>query len=1099
MTSTPGPTPQGRRPSGETESPTVDRATVGAILQSMFDPLVVLRAVRGDTGQVEDFEYVEANEAAIEINRTTRDQLIGSRLLSLLPGHRDSGLFERFVHTVETGEPLALDDVTYANEILAADGHWDVRAVKIGDAISYTWRDVTERVTESRRYRLLAEHTSDVVSVSKPGGPITWISDSLTAMTGWRPEDVTGRQFVEFVHPDDLDHVRDAQRQLADGERREITARVRRADGGYRWTTISVRDVGDVSSAAALRVSSWRDAEAEVTSHDRLVESERRFQLLAENASDVVMMTNPAGVIVWISPSVTDVLGFSVQQIVGTLSVDLIAEQDRETLLGWRAIVYTGRDVHGQKIRYRTASGDWRWMQLHAHPVRDEHGVVAAAVVGLRDCQTEIVAERAFHTLSAASRILVHADDETVMLQSMCQAAVDEGGYAFAWYARAEHDARRSMTIVASSRQHAEYADVVQVTWGDGPNGDAPMGRAVRAAKTVVVDDLRRDTWSSPWRATTDEHQFRSAIVVPVVLDESVDGVLVVYAAEVGAFGPNEVTLFEDLANEVEFGIARLRGQTQLAASLREQNLLTRVIEQAGESILVTDADGAIVYANPALLRASGYRLEELIGENPAIFQGGLAEWPSYGELWSSLAPGDSWRGPMVSRRKNGELYEEEAAITPITDEADVVTAYVAVKRDVTAERSLEAALTREQRDRTATLAIMRDVRAGETLDDTAAAFARAAVSLENVDAVSVLLIERDGRLRPVASTGSPTPGIVVGEVLGTVDSSALLARTRVGPWWTTLADPPRSMNAQLVAEWCEDGYVAVIVVPINHDDQLLGLLLFASKDGAAPTWLDERMSTCEQLGTYVGALVGHQADYYDRTERLRAEVSDVIAMRRFRPVFQPFVDLVTGEVVGYEALTRFDDDEAPERRFPAAHSVGLGPALEASCVAAALEAARFLPPAIWLSVNFSPAAIVDGTAARTVAGSNRSIVIEITEHAIVEDYGAVRRAIASMGNVRLAVDDAGAGFTSLTHIVELDPSFVKLDISIVRDIDHDRVRQSMAAAMYYFAAKSDATIIAEGVETEAEAATLRAIGTSISARGLLGQGFLFGRPEALG
>ncbi len=1096
MTMTSESPPERSRGTSAVGASAVDRATVGAILQSMFDPLVVLRAVRDDTGQVVDFEYVEANEAAIEINHTTREQLIGSRLLTLLPNHRNSGLFDRFVHTVETGEALALDDVTYDNEILGERGHFDVRAVKVGDAISYTWRDVTDRVAEDLRYRLLAENTSDIVSVSEPGGPITWVSDSLTAMTGWRPEDVIGREFIEFVHPEDLERVRTAQHQLGDGDRHELTARVRRAEGDYRWMTISVRDVG--VAPGAVRVSSWRDASAEVTVHERLVESERRFQLLAENASDVVMMTNPEGVIVWISPSVADVLGWAVEDIVGTLSVDLIAEQDRATLLGWRAIVYTGHDVHGEKIRYRTASGDWRWMQLHAHPVHDERGTVTAAVVGLRDCQLEVVAERAFDTLSAAGRILVHAQDETTMLQAMCQAAVDEGGYAFAWYARAEHDEGRTLSIVATSHEHADYAEVVHVTWGDGPNGDAPMGRAVRLAKTVVVEDLRRDTWTSPWRAITDEHQFRSVIVVPVVVRGSVDGVLMVYAAEVGAFGPNEVKLFEDLANEVEFGIVRLREQAQLVASLRDQNMLTRVIEQAGESILVTDAVGLIVYANPTLLRTSGYGLDELLGESPSIFQGGLAEWPSYDQLWSTLAPGESWRGPMVSRRKNGELYEEEATITPITDESNAVTAYVAVKRDVTVVRSLEAALTREQRDRAATLAIMRDVRAGATLEDTANAFANAAVNLENVDAVAVLLVERDGRLRPVACAGSVMPGFVTGEMLGALDSVTLLTRARVGPWWTTLADPPRSMNATLVADWCANDYVAAITAPINHDDQLLGLLLFATKDVAAPTWLDERMSTCEQLGTFVGALVGHQADYYDRTERLRAEIVDVMRARRFHPVFQPFVDLVTGAVVGYEALTRFDDDESPEQRFLAAHSVGLGPALEATCVAAALKAAHALAPEIWLSVNFSPAAIVDGTAARVVAGAGRSIVIEITEHAIVEDYGAVRRAIASMGDVRLAVDDAGAGFTSLTHIIELDPAFVKLDISIVRDIDQDRVRQSMAAAMYYFAAKSDATIIAEGVETEAEAEALRAIGTSISAGGLLGQGFLFGRPVPL-
>ena len=598
-----------------------DLSVLVAILQSMFDPLVVLRAVRDDTGRVVDFEYVEANEAAIEVNHTTREQLIGSRLLTLLPSHRGSGLFDRFVHTVETGEALALDDVVYDNEILGTRGHFDVRAVKVGDAISYTWRDVTDRVAEDLRYRLLAENTSDVVSVSEPGGTITWVSDSLTAMTGWRREDVIGHEFIDYVHPEDLEYVRTAQHQLGDGGRHELTVRVRRARGDYRWMTISVRDVGEADGE--VRVSSWRDASAEVAAHERLVESERRFQLLAENASDVVMMTNPEGFIVWISPSVADVLGWRPEDVVGTRSVNLIAEQDRETLLGWRAIVYTGRDVHGEKIRYRTANGDWRWMQLHAHPVRDEHGTVTAAVVGLRDCQLEVVAERAFDTLSVAGRILVHAQDETTMLQAMCQAAVDEGGYAFSWYSRAEHDEGRTMSVVATSHEHADYAEVVHVTWGDGPNGDAPMGRAVRLAKTVVVQDLRRDTWTSPWRAVTDENQFRSVIVVPVEVNGSVDGVLVVYAAEVGAFGPNEVKLFEDLANEVEFGIVRLREQAQLVASLRDQNMLTRVIEQAGESILVTDAGGAHRLREPDAAAHQRLRPRRAARREPVDLPGG--------------------------------------------------------------------------------------------------------------------------------------------------------------------------------------------------------------------------------------------------------------------------------------------------------------------------------------------------------------------------------------------------------------------------------------------------------------------------------------------
>jgi EAL domain-containing protein (putative c-di-GMP-specific phosphodiesterase class I) len=118
-------------------------------------------------------------------------------------------------------------------------------------------------------------------------------------------------------------------------------------------------------------------------------------------------------------------------------------------------------------------------------------------------------------------------------------------------------------------------------------------------------------------------------------------------------------------------------------------------------------------------------------------------------------------------------------------------------------------------------------------------------------------------------------------------------------------------------------------------------------------------------------------------------------------------------------------------------------------------------------------------------------LILELTEHARIEDYVALRQALASYGpGTLLAVDDAGAGYASLRHILELRPAFVKLDISIVRGIETDPVRQALVSGLVYFAGHTGSEMIAEGIETEAEANTLRVLGIR------LGQGFLFGRPE---
>ncbi len=236
--------------------------------------------------------------------------------------------------------------------------------------------------------------------------------------------------------------------------------------------------------------------------------------------------------------------------------------------------------------------------------------------------------------------------------------------------------------------------------------------------------------------------------------------------------------------------------------------------------------------------------------------------------------------------------------------------------------------------------------------------------------------------------------------------------------------------------------------------------------------------------------LLGPQASQHTRRESVRAEIEDIIEHQRFHIVFEPVVHLPSGSVIGYEALTRFTDGTPPDRRFDAAQNVGLGSRLEAVCARQAILDAARLPSHAWVSVNFSPASVVDGAAAEVVRDATRQVIIEITEHNEIENYAAVRHAIGECGNVLVAVDDAGSGFASLRHILELEPDIIKLDLALVRDIDTDPARQALAAGMRHFAALTGTTLIAEGVETEAEARAIRQLGVELA------QGYLFGRDE---
>jgi len=113
---------------------TFERARLSATLDSLMDPHVIFAAVRDDDGKIIDFVFTDANDAAIEYNHSTRDEMIGSRLSDILPGHRSSGVFESYVKALETGEPLILDDSVYFNEAWNSLRHCDVRALKVATA-----------------------------------------------------------------------------------------------------------------------------------------------------------------------------------------------------------------------------------------------------------------------------------------------------------------------------------------------------------------------------------------------------------------------------------------------------------------------------------------------------------------------------------------------------------------------------------------------------------------------------------------------------------------------------------------------------------------------------------------------------------------------------------------------------------------------------------------------------------------------------------------------------------------------------------------------------------------------------------------------------
>ncbi len=234
-----------------------------------------------------------------------------------------------------------------------------------------------------------------------------------------------------------------------------------------------------------------------------------------------------------------------------------------------------------------------------------------------------------------------------------------------------------------------------------------------------------------------------------------------------------------------------------------------------------------------------------------------------------------------------------------------------------------------------------------------------------------------------------------------------------------------------------------------------------------------------------------------------RARAAKVDSLRRAMSgnspeiVYQPIYRLRTGELAGVECLSRFlvGEGKSPSAWFDLAEEVGLRQELELTAIRRALRYLDRFPASTWFGLNCSPETVLSGKLAETLQTIDlRRIVVEITEHAIVSDYVPLIAALRPLRErgLRLAIDDAGAGYASMRHIVNLLPDYIKLDMSLTRGIDKDPSRHALARALTSFSREIGSAIIAEGIETEGELELLRALGVET------GQGFLLCRPIPL-
>ncbi|MGH2381682.1 MAG: EAL domain-containing protein [Candidatus Limnocylindria bacterium] len=533
-----------------------------------------------------------------------------------------------------------------------------------------------------------------------------------------------------------------------------------------------------------------------------------------------------------------------------------------------------------------------------------------------------------------------------------------------------------------------------------------------------------------------------------------------------------------------------LTAEHQLEEALRAvEARYAGVISHLPGVVYVDRLGGGGLYVSPKVDEILGYSVEE---------------WLANDGLWTQLLHPDD-RERALSQLRHGEasggsfayiyrLNARDGRVVWIRDQATVhreangELIVSGVMFDITRERGVETELELAISERADIAASLRRLPPGRPASETAAAICRELQRLPHLDIAVVYEFAHDGSVVPIAELAPPGAPIAAGHPLP-ASRAAYLSESATGPWideWRPQADDDAYRRA-----WLDLGLTCGAFVPFGADGVTYGLLSAGTTAPIGSAGVSRWLPSLTEFGTIAAALLGPELSARRQQDGTRAELQRIVAEDEMAPVFQPVVRLGDGSVVGYEALTRFSDGTPPDRRFALAEAVDAGAELERAAIQVALRSASRLPRGRWVSVNLSPSRLIEpGIIDMLLGMRGRPIVVEVTERLPIDDYDAVRAALNELaGSIEVAVDDAGAGFASLRHILELRPRYVKLDMQLVRGVDTDPARQALIAGMVYFARQSGCLLIGEGVESEQERATLRRLGVPF------GQGFHWGHP----
>ena len=645
---------------------------------------------------------------------------------------------------------------------------------------------------------------------------------------------------------------------------------------------------------------------------------------------------------------------------------------------------------------------------------------------------------------------------------------------------------------------------------------DAPAGSAkvIRSGSSELVRDI---TDSALEGAAQDDEHFellreaglRSAIVVPMRAHGQTLGALSLLSADSGRrYDADDLALAEELANRCALAIDNAR---LYAAARESEERFRQLVEGTRDyAILMLDPDGHVLSWNAGAERINGYSAEEIIGEHFSRFYPpeDLERDKPASELRRAKEKGRyEWEGWRL--RKDGSCLWSHVIITALHADDGRLRGFSKVTQDVTARKQLEDQLTHQALHDALTGLPNRKL----FLDQVGMALRRAKRS---GSCTAVLFVDLD-RFKLVNDSLGHAAGdellrAVAGRLIDAVREIDTVARL-AGDEFNVLCEEIDVFGAVTVAERISAGLAEPFEIAGEEvfAGASIGIALGGGEEKDAHAMLHEADAAMYEAkkGGRAGYALFDERLRSRAAERLRAEATLRRAIERdeLRVVYQPLLNVASGEVVGAEALVRWDQSEgplvSPAAFIPLAEETGLivplgAFVLEKACrQAVRWNCAGQREAKLAVAVNVSARQLKNGfpeemRAALATSGADpTTICLEVTESTLMRDTEAMSAQLATLSElgVELAIDDFGTGYSSLSYLRHFPIDTLKVDRSFVEGLGERADDRALVTAITSMAHALDLTVVAEGVETPAQLSALRELDCDLA------QGYYFARP----